>query len=82
MRGYKDINMRAMRLLAPSGKLATFSCSFHVGADLLRNAVADAAGDAGRSARIIHTMTQAPDHPVLLAAVETRYLSGCIVDVE
>jgi 23S rRNA (cytosine1962-C5)-methyltransferase len=82
LRGYKDINMRAMRLLSPSGKLATFSCSFHVGAEMLRDVLIDAAGDAGRSARIIETMTQSPDHPVLLAAVETRYLSGYVIEVE
>ena len=77
-RGYKDINLLACKLLRPGGILATFSCSGHVSADLFQKIVADAALDAGREARILHFLSQAPDHPVGSNFPEGRYLKGLI----
>jgi len=81
-RGYKDINLLACKLLRPGGILATFSCSGHVSADLFQKIVADAALDAGREARILHFLSQAPDHPVGSNFPEGRYLKGLICCVE
>jgi len=75
-RGYKDINLLAMKLLRPGGWLFTFSCSGHMTPDLFQKIVADAAVDAGRDAQIVRTMTQGPDHPVALAFPEGHYLKG------
>lgn len=81
-RGYKDINLLAFRLLAPGGILFTFSCSGHVDVALFQKIVFDAALDAGRTARILHDLGQAPDHPVALNFPEGRYLKGLAVGVE
>jgi 23S rRNA (cytosine1962-C5)-methyltransferase len=80
-RGYKDINLLAFKLLRPGGILITFSCSGHVSADLFQKIVADAALDAGRDARILQFLAQAPDHPVALNFPEGRYLKGMICSV-
>lgn len=77
-RGYKDINLLAFKLLRPGGILMTFSCSGYVKPDLFQKIVADAAVDAGRSARIIDFLNQAPDHPVYLNFPEALYLKGII----
>ena len=77
-RGYKDINLLAMKLLTDNGILVTFSCSGHVSPELFQKIVADAAQDAGREARIIEFLTQSPDHPVALHFPEGRYLKGLI----
>ncbi|MBM3320923.1 MAG: 23S rRNA (cytosine(1962)-C(5))-methyltransferase RlmI, partial [Candidatus Eisenbacteria bacterium] len=77
-RAYKDINLLAFKLLAPGGTLITFSCSGHVGADLFQKIIADAALDAGREARILRRLGQAPDHPVLLSFPEGSYLKGLV----
>jgi 23S rRNA (cytosine1962-C5)-methyltransferase len=79
-RGYKDINLRALRLLEPRGRLATFSCSHHVTAAAFEDICRDAAHDAGVTARVLETLTQAPDHPVLLTVPETRYLKGLLLE--
>jgi 23S rRNA (cytosine1962-C5)-methyltransferase len=79
-RGYKEINLRAMRLLAPGGRLATFSCSHHVGDALFADICRDAATDAGITLRVRATLTQAPDHPVLLTVPETHYLKGLLLE--
>jgi 23S rRNA (cytosine1962-C5)-methyltransferase len=81
-RGYKDINLLAMRLLRPGGVLATFSCSGLVSAPLFQKIVADAAVDAGRRARLIQHLHQAADHPVALNFPESDYLKGLICLVE
>lgn len=80
-RGYKDINMLAFRLLRPAGTLFTFSCSGHVSRDLFQKIVADAALDAGRDARILRWLSQAPDHPVGSAFPESLYLKGLLLKV-
>lgn len=81
-RGYKDINLLAFRLLRPGGTLFTFSCSGHVDAPLFQKIVFDAALDAGCTARILHDLGQAPDHPVALNFPEGRYLKGLVVGIE
>jgi 23S rRNA (cytosine1962-C5)-methyltransferase len=78
-RGYKEINIRGLRLLEPGGVLATFSCSHHVTQALFESICRDAAGDAGVTARIVQTLGQGRDHPVLLNVPETRYLSGLLL---
>jgi 23S rRNA (cytosine1962-C5)-methyltransferase len=81
VRGYKDINLRAIRLLSPGGYLVTCSCSYHMTDDLFRDVVLDAACDAERTVRVADFRTQAPDHPVLLAAPETHYLKCLVIQV-
>ncbi len=81
-RGYKDINLLAMRMLRPGGVLATFSCSGLVSSSLFQKIVADAAVDAGRRARLIQRLHQAADHPVALNFPESDYLKGLICLVE
>jgi 23S rRNA (cytosine1962-C5)-methyltransferase len=78
LKGYKEINLRAMRLLEPGGVLVTCSCSHHIDEALFREMLIDAAWSAGRRARILETRSQARDHPVLLAARETQYLK-CVM---
>lgn len=80
-RGYKDINLLALKLLRPGGILATFSCSGGISAELFQKIVAGAAVDAGVDARIVGTLTQGPDHPVALSFPEGAYLKGLIVQV-
>lgn len=77
-RGYKDINMQAIKLLRRGGVLATFSCSGHVSPDLFQKVVADAALDAGCEMKIERYLAQADDHPVALHFPEGRYLKGLI----
>jgi len=81
-RGYKDINLLALKLLRPGGTLFTFSCSGLVSAMLFQKIVADAALDAGRRVNIIGRLDQAADHPVALNFPEGHYLKGLICDVE
>ena len=76
MRGYKEIHLRAMKLLAPGGILSTFCCSHHAGADLFRESVLDAAIDAPATLRLMQQLGQRADHPVLLNIPETEYLKG------
>ncbi len=78
-RGYKDINLMAMKLLEPGGILATFSCSGGVSADLFQKIVASAAWDAGVELRLLARMGQAADHPVSLAYPEGEYLKGLLL---
>ncbi|MCG6533357.1 MAG: class I SAM-dependent rRNA methyltransferase [Syntrophales bacterium LBB04] len=80
-RGYKDINLLAMKLLRPEGLLATFSCSQGVDEDLFQKIIFGAGQDAGRMVRILHRLTQGPDHPVLLSFPESFYLKGLICQV-
>jgi 23S rRNA (cytosine1962-C5)-methyltransferase len=78
--GYKEINLRALKLLRPGGVLITCSCSHHVGEALLLNVVAAAAVDAQRTVRLIESRGQSRDHPVHLAMPETRYLTCLILE--
>ena len=80
-RGYKDINLLALKLLRAGGLLATFSCSGLITPDLFQKIVAGAALDAGREAQILRRLSQAPDHPVALNFPEGEYLKGLIVRV-
>lgn len=80
-RGYKEVNLRAMRILAPAGILVTCSCSYHMRPDAFTTMLADAAADAGREAKLVEMRTQAKDHPVLLGVEETHYLKCGIVRV-
>ncbi len=81
LRGYKEINMQAMRLLKPQGILATFSCSGLVSADLFQKVVFGAALDTGRDMQILEFLRQGPDHPVAITFPEGEYLSGLICHV-
>jgi 23S rRNA (cytosine1962-C5)-methyltransferase len=81
-RGYKDINLLALKLLQPGGLLFTFSCSGHMTELLFRKVVADAALDAGREVRVLSLMTQAADHPVALHIPESWYLKGLLCRVD
>src|SRR5208282_4645512 len=79
--GYKELNLRAMKMLRPRGILVTCSCSFHVGpADFLK-VVAGAAQDAHKSLRIIESRGASKDHPILLSVPETSYLQCLILSV-
>ena len=78
LRGYKEINLRALRLLNPGGVLITCSCSYHVGEELFLDVLAEAARDAGRAVQIVEKRAQSRDHPILLTVPETYYLK-CIV---
>ncbi|MCC6190449.1 MAG: class I SAM-dependent methyltransferase [Anaerolineales bacterium] len=80
-RGYKDINLLALKLLRPGGVLFTFSCSGLVTADLFQKIVAGAALDSGREAQIVRRLTQGPDHPVALSFPEGQYLKGLVCRV-
>ena len=81
IRGYKEINLRAMKMLVPGGTLVTSSCSYHVNQDAFLNVLADAAADAGRSVQLIEKRTQSRDHPVLISMPETHYLKCMILRV-
>jgi len=81
-RGYKDINLLALKLLRPGGVLFTFSCSGLVSSMLFQKIVADAALDAGRRVNIIGRLDQAADHPVALNFPEGHYLKGLICMTE
>ena len=79
--GYKEINLRALRMLEPGGILMTYSCSHHVTEADLLGVVAAASIDAGKTLRVIERRTQAADHPILLTVPETLYLKGAILEV-
>jgi 23S rRNA (cytosine1962-C5)-methyltransferase len=79
LRGYKEINLRAARLLEPGGILATFSCSYHVSETVFEETVRSAAGDAGVRLRLLGSLAQSADHPALLTVPETRYLKGLLL---
>lgn len=82
LRGYKEINLRAMQRLNPGGVLATYTCSHHMQDAELRSVLADAAADAKRKVHVLEFCHQPPDHPVLVTMVESEYLRGYIVRVE
>ncbi|HEX7586783.1 MAG TPA: class I SAM-dependent methyltransferase [Anaerolineae bacterium] len=78
LRGYKDINLLALKLLKPSGTLVTFSCSGQVSAELFQKVVFEAAVDARRDIQVVAKLLQAPDHPILLSFPESEYLKGLV----
>ncbi len=80
--GYKKINQRAIEQIKPNGILFTFSCSQAVSKDEFRKAVFVAAANAGRKVRILHIVSQAPDHPVSIYHPEGEYLKGLVLYVE
>ncbi len=77
-RGYKEVNLRAMRLLRPGGVLVTSSCSYHMGEAAFVELLAEAATDVGRTFRLVEKRTQSRDHPVRLGFPESQYLK-CVV---
>jgi 23S rRNA (cytosine1962-C5)-methyltransferase len=81
LRGYKEINNRAMRLLRSGGILITCSCSHHLSEGLFAEMLAESARDAGCWARVLERRTQASDHPILLAMPETLYLKCFILEI-
>ncbi|HEY8130458.1 MAG TPA: 23S rRNA (cytosine(1962)-C(5))-methyltransferase RlmI, partial [Thermoanaerobaculia bacterium] len=80
-RGYKDINLHAMRLLERDGLLLTFSCSGHVSLDLFQKVIFAAALDAGRRIAFVRRLTAASDHPVSIYCPEGEYLKGFLLEV-
>lgn len=79
-RAYKEINLRAMKLLAPGGVLVTCSCSYHLSRELFEETLRSAAADAGRTLRVREWRAQAADHPEILNVPETRYLKCAILE--
>ena len=77
-RGYKEINLRALKLLEPGGFLITCSCSYHISEALFLQIVAEAATDARKPVEVVERRTQARDHPILLTVPETHYLK-CLI---
>jgi len=81
LRGYRELHMRAFKLLSKEGLLATFSCSHHVSDAAFSQTVSDALVDARRSARRLRRFGQAPDHPVLPTIPETEYFKGVLLEM-
>jgi 23S rRNA (cytosine1962-C5)-methyltransferase len=81
-RAYKDLNLLAVKLLAPGGTLLTFSCSGAMSTDLFQKVVAGAALDANRTVRIVGRLAQPSDHPVPLSFPEAEYLKGLVLEAE
>jgi len=82
LRGYKELNLRALRLLAPGGTLITCSCSHHVSLQEFTEIIAAAAIDANRRVQLLETHAASPDHPEILTLPETRYLKCLICRVD
>jgi 23S rRNA (cytosine1962-C5)-methyltransferase len=79
LRGYREINLRAMRILSPGGRLLTASCSFHVQLPQFLGMLHEAAGDSGRRIALERVLGQSEDHPVVLTIPETGYLKGAVL---
>ncbi len=80
LRAYKELNLRALKMLRSGGILVTCSCSYHVAHSMLLEVLAEACRDVHRNLRILESRTQAKDHPVLLAVPETAYLK-CFISI-
>jgi 23S rRNA (cytosine1962-C5)-methyltransferase len=80
LRGYKELHLRALRLLPPGGLLASFCCSHHVGEAEWQELLSDIAGELNISLRLVERMTQSRDHPVLTEVPETEYLRGYLLE--
>ena len=81
MRGYRELHVRAFKLLSKDGLLATFSCSHHVSEAAFAQTISDALVDARRSARRLRRFEQALDHPVLPTLPETEYFKGVLLEM-
>jgi len=81
MRGYRELHVRAFKLLSKDGLLATFSCSHHVNENAFAQMIAEALVDAQRSARRLRRFEQSPDHPVLPTLPETEYFKGVLLEM-
>ena len=81
LRGYRELHVRAFKLLSKDGLLATFSCSHHVHENVFAETIAAALVDARRSARRLRRFEQAPDHPVLPTLPETEYFKGLLLEM-
>lgn len=81
LRGYKEINLRALQMLPKGGLLYTSSCSHHVGKDLFLEVITEAVIDSKRSVRLLKTFMQEGDHPILLSIPETEYFKGFLLEV-
>lgn len=81
LRGYKEINLRALKLLNKNGYLVTCSCSYHLKEDMFLSVIEEASNDAGRRVQLIEKRTQSHDHPILLGMPETYYLKCMILKV-
>jgi 23S rRNA (cytosine1962-C5)-methyltransferase len=82
LRGYKEMNLRALKMLRPGGRLVTCSCSHHVPLVEFRAVVAEAARDAGKRVRLLETRGAALDHPSILTIPETEYLKCILCEVD
>ena len=81
LRGYKEINLRGLKLVRPSGFLVTCSCSQHVLPEAFQTMVNEAARDAKKRIRLVEFRTQGKDHPILPQAVETKYLKLSLIHI-
>ena len=81
LRGYKEIHLRALKLLRPGGTLATFCCSHHVHAEIFEEVIVEAAFDAHRVLRKTASYSQSPDHPIIPTIPETEYLKGFAFEI-
>jgi len=81
LRGYKEIHLRAMKLLNPEGLLATFCCSHHMTSDLFQGVINDASVDAKKTLRLLKTFSQGLDHPVIPTIPESGYLKGFLFEL-
>ncbi|MDB6171119.1 MAG: s-adenosyl-l-methionine-dependent methyltransferase [Chthoniobacteraceae bacterium] len=81
MRGYKEIHLRALKLLAPDGLLATFCCSHHVSAEIFKEVINEATVDAKKTLRQLAIYTQGADHPIIPTLPETEYLKGFLFEL-
>jgi len=82
LRGYKELNLRALKQLNPGGILATYSCSHGVSADAFFSTLVDAAADSRRNVRLLERTGQPLDHPVLVTMPQSQYLKGLVVSVD
>lgn len=81
LRGYKDIHLRALKLLSPDGLLATFCCSHHVSSEIFKEVINEATVDARKTVRQLAFYTQGPDHPIIPTLPETEYLKGFLFEL-
>ncbi|HEX8311611.1 MAG TPA: class I SAM-dependent rRNA methyltransferase, partial [Chthoniobacteraceae bacterium] len=81
LRGYKEIHLRALKLLAPGGRLATFCCSHHVSSEIFKEVINEATVDAKKTLRQLAIYTQGLDHPIISTLPETEYLKGFLFEL-
>ncbi len=80
LRGYKEIHLRALKLIKPGGLLFSFCCSHHISGTLFQEVILEAARDTNRLLRRLEIFTQSPDHPVVISIPETEYLKGYVFE--